>query len=154
MIWRYRFFIYLNDTQVFLLACTQCFFRIYLWLISHNKSSIMQKHIIDQLYDILQQRKSVSGEKSYVASLYEKGSPKIAEKILEEAQEVIDEALALDKNPNDLALQKNIRSEAADLLFHLMVMLAHHDVKPNDVFDILRDRFGISGHDEKASRRK
>lgn len=114
----------------------------------------MQKHILDQLYDILLQRKSSSGEKSYVASLYDGGSLKIAEKILEEAQEVIDEALALDKSSDDLTLQKNIRSEAADLLFHLMVMLAHHDVNPNDVFDILRERFGISGHDEKASRGK
>lgn len=112
----------------------------------------MSAHILDQLYDILQQRKSAEGEKSYVASLYEKGSPKIAEKILEEAQEFIDEAYAIDKDKNDAKAQKDIRSEAADLLFHMMVMLSHHDVPPADVFDILKSRFGTSGHDEKAAR--
>lgn len=113
----------------------------------------MTDHILEKLYTILQQRKNADGEESYVASLYKKGSPKIAEKILEEAQEVIDEALALDKAPNDAALRKNIRAEAADLLFHLMVMLSHHDVPPSDVFDILDGRFGTSGHDEKAARK-
>ena len=111
-------------------------------------------HILDKLYDILQQRKAADGDKSYVASLYAKGSPKIGEKILEEAQEIIDEALALDAAPQDETLQHNIRAEAADLLFHLMVMLTHHDVPPKDVFDILDKRFGTSGHDEKAGRKQ
>lgn len=114
----------------------------------------MAEHILDQLYDILQQRKDATSEKSYVASLYEKGSPKIAEKILEEAQEVIDEALALDNAPDNTDLQKNIRSEAADLLFHLMIMLAHHNVPPQEVYDVLAKRFGTSGHVEKARRGK
>ncbi len=109
-------------------------------------------HLINQLYAILQQRKDSSGEKSYVASLYAKGSPKIAEKILEEAQEVIDEALALDSAPEDTQLRENMRGEAADLLFHLLVMLSHHNIDPEDVFDVLRARFGTSGHVEKASR--
>ena len=112
----------------------------------------MNTNILDKLYDTLQQRKNAVGEQSYVASLYEKGTPKIAEKILEEAQEIIDEALALEQNKNDEDLQKNIRNEAADLLFHLMVMLSYHDVPPQDVFSILDARFGTSGHDEKASR--
>ena len=114
----------------------------------------MTNHILDQLYEVLQERKSSTAENSYVSSLYAGNSPKIAEKILEEAQELIDEGLALDKNPNDPTLQKNIRSEAADLLFHVIVMLSHHDVPPSDVFKILEERFGISGHDEKASRTK
>ena len=114
----------------------------------------MSEHILDQLYKILQSRKNAGGDKSYVASLYEGGSPKIAEKVLEEAQEFIDEAYGLDKNPNDEGLQKNIRSEGADLLFHVLVMLAHHDIAPSDIFEILEQRFGISGHDEKASRNK
>lgn len=114
----------------------------------------MAGQILEQLYTILQERKSASVKESYVASLYAGKSPKIAEKILEEAQEVIDEALALDKNPDNLDLQKNIRAEAADLLFHLMVMLAHHNVVPSDVLEILKNRFGISGHEEKAARNK
>lgn len=112
----------------------------------------MSEHILEQLYRVLQSRKDAVGEKSYVASLYEKGSSKIAEKILEEAQELIDEAYLLDQDASDKAVQKNIRSEAADLLFHMMVMLSHHDVPVSDVFDILAERFGISGHYEKASR--
>ncbi len=111
-----------------------------------------QQHILDQLYDILQQRKNAEGEKSYVASLYEKGSPKIAEKILEEAQEFIDEAFHIHNDRDNEDVQQNLRSEAADLLFHIMVMLSHHDVPPSDVFDILQERFGISGHDEKTNR--
>ncbi|MGH1404235.1 MAG: phosphoribosyl-ATP diphosphatase [Alphaproteobacteria bacterium] len=113
-----------------------------------------QEHILNKLYDILQARKNTDGETSYVASLYEKGSPKIAEKILEEAQEFIDEAFHIHHDRADENTQKNIRSEAADLLFHIMVMLSHHDVPPGDVFEILEGRFGTSGHDEKASRRK
>ena len=112
----------------------------------------MTNHIIDELYKVLQERKNESAEKSYVSSLYAGNSPKIAKKILEEAQELIDEALALDKTPNDPLLQKNIRAEAADLLFHVMVMLSHHDVPPSDVFKILEERFGTSGHEEKANR--
>lgn len=112
----------------------------------------MTDHILERLYTILQNRKSASNEKSYVAGLYAGGTEKIAGKILEEAQEIIEEALALDKTPDSSDLQKNIRNEAADLLFHLLVMLAHHNVPPSDVFDILEKRFGTSGHDEKASR--
>lgn len=114
----------------------------------------MNNHILEQLYDVLQERKSAQGEKSYVASLYEKGTDKIAEKILEEAEELIVEARLIDQNGKTAELDKNIRSEAADLLFHVMVMLSHHDVPVSDVFDILERRFGTSGHDEKAARSK
>lgn len=113
----------------------------------------MREHILDKLYTVLQARKSASGEKSYVSSLYEKGTDKIAEKILEEAGEMIVEARLLDDSPQDNALQRNIRAETADLLFHMMVMLAHHDVPIDDVFKILEQRFGTSGHDEKAARK-
>lgn len=111
-------------------------------------------HILDRLYDILLSRKNAGGEKSYVASLYEKGTEKIALKILEEAEEVIAEARLLDEIPDDAGIQKNIRSEAADLLFHLMILLAHHNVPLHDVFHVLEKRFGVSGHDEKATRKK
>ncbi len=112
------------------------------------------QHILDKLYDILLQRKNAAGEKSYVASLYDKGTDKIAEKILEEANELIVEARLLDQDAGDDNVQKNIRSETADLLFHMMVMLSHHDVPINDVFEVLERRFGVSGHDEKAARGK
>ncbi len=110
-------------------------------------------HILDKLYETLQSRKSASGDKSYVASLYEKGTPKIAEKILEEAREFIDEALLLDQDPTDRQTQKNIRAEAADLLIHTLVMLSHHNIPPEEIFAILQQRFGMSGHAEKAARK-
>ncbi len=114
----------------------------------------MSEHILDKLYNILQERKKTDGQQSYVASLYEKGSPKIAEKILEEAQEFIDEAFDIHHDRTNPETQKNIRNEAADLIFHIMVMLSHHDVAPQDIFEILENRFGVSGHDEKASRQQ
>ena len=114
----------------------------------------MKNHILEKLYETLQDRKNAEGEKSYVASLYEGGSPKIAEKILEEAQEFIDEAFHVHNNRNSEEVQENLRSEGADLLFHFMVMLSHHNVPPSDIFEILEERFGTSGHDEKAARVK
>ncbi len=111
-------------------------------------------NILNVLYKVLMTRKGVNGQSSYVASLYEGGSDKIAEKILEEAQEFIDEALLLDNCPNDEDVQQNMCEEAADLLFHALVMLAHHDIEPKDIFAVLERRFGISGHEEKASRKK
>ena len=112
----------------------------------------MNDHIIEKLYGILQERKNEEAEKSYVASLYEGGSPKIAEKILEEAQEFIDEAFHIHNARGSEEVQQNLREEASDLFFHIMVMLAHHDVPPSDIFEILEERFGTSGHEEKANR--
>ena len=45
-------------------------------------------------------------------------------------------------------------NESADLVFHWMVLLAHHDIDLDAVFKVLEDRFGIGGHEEKASRSK
>lgn len=112
----------------------------------------MAQHILQKLYDVLQARKEAEGDQSYVASLYEGGSPKIAEKILEEAQEFIDEAFLMHNMQDSAEVQHHIRSEGADLLFHIMVMLAHHNVNPDDIFEILEERFGTSGHEEKAGR--
>lgn len=112
----------------------------------------MQDSILTRLYATLLARKGAQPSSSYVASLYAKGTDKIAEKIREEAEELITEARALDDAPTDALLQKNIRAEAADLLFHMMVLLAHHNVPFEDVLAILERRFGTSGHAEKAER--
>ncbi len=112
----------------------------------------MSEHILGKLYDILQARKGADPEGSYVASLYDKGASKIAEKIREEAEETIVEGLRLEKSADDSAIRKALTCESADLVFHLLVLLSHHDVNPTEVFAELEQRFGISGHDEKASR--
>ncbi|MEI7839133.1 MAG: phosphoribosyl-ATP diphosphatase [Methylococcaceae bacterium] len=97
-----------------------------------------------KLAQVLEQRKEQSGEKSYVASLYEKGVNSILKKIGEEATEVIIAAKDGDK--------EQIIYETADLWFHCMVLLAQQGLHPNDVLDELHRRFGLSGLDEKSQR--
>lgn len=101
--------------------------------------------ILNQLYQTLQARKGGDASESYVASLYAKGTSKIAEKFGEEAIEVIIEAV---KGDNDA-----LKQESADALFHLMVLWADQDIAPDEVLSILQSRTGTSGHDEKASRK-
>jgi len=113
----------------------------------------MSEHILSKLYEVLQARKASDPESSYVASLYSKGSAKISEKIREEAEEAIVEGLRLEKSSSDVSIHKALVNESADLIFHLMVLLSHHDINPDEVYGVLEERFGISGHDEKASRR-
>lgn len=81
---------------------------------------------------------------SYVASLAAKGRGKIAQKLGEEATETIIAALTED----DAALT----GEAADLIFHLTVLLAERGIGWGDVAAELARRHGTSGHAEKASR--
>jgi len=100
--------------------------------------------ILEQLADVLEQRKAASPETSYVASLYA-DPDKMLEKIGEEATETI---LAAKNGGRDQMIH-----ETADLWFHTMVMLAHHGLKPEDVLSELARRFGVSGHEEKASRK-
>ena len=89
-------------------------------------------------------RKGADPKASYVASLFAKGRPKIARKLGEEAVEAIVAALAEDKAA--------LTGEAADIIFHLMVLLADADVPLADVLAELDRREGVSGHDEKAGR--
>ncbi len=103
----------------------------------------MSANILKELTTVLEARKGNSPETSYVASLYAKPD-KMLEKIGEEATETIIAAKNGDKD--------KIVYETADLWFHTMVMLAHHDLSPDDILNELARRFGISGHDEKASR--
>ncbi|MDX8404133.1 MAG: phosphoribosyl-ATP diphosphatase [Mariprofundaceae bacterium] len=102
-------------------------------------------NILKELAAILESRKSESADSSYVASLYAKPD-KMLEKIGEEAVETIIAA----KNDD----REQIIYETADLWFHCMVMLAQKGLSPDDVLAELGRRFGVSGHEEKASRNK
>ena len=104
--------------------------------------------ILQQLAATLEERKSADSEKSYVASLHEKGLNKILEKIGEEATEVV--LAAKDATAGDN--RKALVGEVADLWFHSMVMLSHLNIDVNEVLECLGDRFGVSGLEEKASR--
>ena len=103
--------------------------------------------ILDLLYQIVQERKQLGdGEKSYVKSLFDKGLDKILSKIGEEATEV---AIAGKGGDRD-----EVVYEAADLLFHLVVLLGYYDLPPEKIYAELRRRFGLSGIEEKANRNK
>jgi len=102
--------------------------------------------VLQQLAQILEQRKLESVDKSYVASLYAKGLDAILKKIGEEATETVIAAKDGDK--------KQIIYETADLWFHCMVLLANEGLGPNDVLQELQRRFGLSGLEEKAQRNK
>ena len=101
--------------------------------------------VLTQLSQILEQRKQADdGEKSYVASLHQKGLNKILEKVGEEATETIIASLCETK--------EDLVNESADLIFHLSVLWADKNVTPEDVMAELEKRMGISGLDEKAKR--
>ena len=104
----------------------------------------MSEQILQQLAEILEQRKTAEADSSYVASLYQKGLDAILKKIGEEATETVMAAKDGDK--------EKLVYEIADLWFHTMVLLAQENLKPDDVLQELARRFGVSGIDEKASR--
>lgn len=106
----------------------------------------MNRNILKELTAVLEARKGQDAESSYVAALYAKGLDKILEKVGEEAVEAIIAAKNGDKD--------QIVYETADLWFHTLVMLASHGLSADDVLAELARRFGIPGHDEKASRGK
>ncbi len=102
--------------------------------------------VLNQLAEVLEQRKQETPESSYVASLYAKGLDSILKKIGEEATETVIAA----KNAD----QEQIIYEMADLWFHCMVLLADQGLSPDDVLNELQRRFGLSGLEEKAQRTK
>ena len=89
-------------------------------------------------------RKTADPDSSWTAKLLAKGPEKCAEKFGEEAVEAIIEAVRGDR--------ARLTSEAADVIFHLLVMLAARDVTLADVETELARRAGTSGIAEKASR--
>ena len=100
---------------------------------------------LEELEQIVAIRAAASPEESWTAKLLAKGPEKAAEKFGEEAIEAIIEAVKND--PERLA------SEAADVLFHLLVMLKSRDVALADVMAVLEARTGRSGLAEKAARK-
>lgn len=99
---------------------------------------------LTRLEATIAQRRLASPETSYVARLHAKGIKKIAQKLGEEATEAVIAALAGD--------EAELVGEAADVLFHLMVLLAEKGVSLEQVLAELDRREGVSGLAEKASR--
>jgi phosphoribosyl-ATP pyrophosphohydrolase len=90
------------------------------------------------------ERMTASPETSYVAKLYSRGTSKIAQKVGEEATEVVIAAMT--------GVSEELVDESADLLFHLLVLLQAQGVSLEDVLSELDKREGLSGLDEKAQR--
>ena len=108
----------------------------------------MPHTVLQQLASTLENRKSESPDKSYVASLHHKGLNKILEKVGEEAVETIIAA----KDANQSGSKEDVIYETADLWFHTLVMLSHLDLGPEDILKELQKRFNLSGLEEKAQR--
>lgn len=102
--------------------------------------------ILDRLFEVIESRRGGDAEASYTARLLAGGTDKIAQKVGEESVEAVIEAVRGDRD--------KLTAESADLLYHLLVLWADQGIAPKDVWQVLADRFGLSGVVEKASRQK
>jgi phosphoribosyl-ATP pyrophosphohydrolase len=101
--------------------------------------------VLARLFAVIEQRRdSGDPETSYVARRLAQGTPKIAQKLGEEAVETVIAALGGER--------REVVNESADLIFHLMMVWADAGVSPEEVLAELERRFGTSGLDEKAAR--
>ena len=101
--------------------------------------------VLDRLYEIIRSRRGSDPERSHTARLFEKGAPKIAQKLGEEAVETVIAGLG--------GKREELAAESADLIFHLLVLWAARDLAPEEVWRELERRRATSGVEEKASRK-
>jgi phosphoribosyl-ATP pyrophosphohydrolase len=99
---------------------------------------------LHKLESVIRSRRGAAPDTSYVARLASKGRAKIAQKVGEEATETVIAALSGD--------QEALTNEAADLIFHLLVLLDDGGVALDEVLAELERREGVSGLEEKAAR--
>ena len=104
--------------------------------------------VLEQLSQVLANRRDAAPASSYVASLHQAGLNRILEKVGEEATEVIIAA----KQAETDGETEDLVNEIADLWFHTMVLLSHLKTDHYAVLQVLDSRFGTSGHDEKRAR--
>ena len=100
---------------------------------------------LKRLEKTIASRRAASPDESYVARLNAKGLPKIAQKLGEEATEAVIAALS--------GSEEELVGESADLMFHLLVLLDARGVAFDHVLAELDRREGLSGLEEKASRK-
>ena len=102
--------------------------------------------VLNRLQTLIQTRKNSSAEESYTSGLFQKGQDHILKKLGEESYEVV-----MASKDND---REHIIRELADLWFHSLVVMAYHNVSIGDVALELERREGVSGLEEKASRKE
>jgi phosphoribosyl-ATP pyrophosphohydrolase len=105
----------------------------------------MSSDILQRLTETLEARKGADPQSSYVAGLYAKGLDAILKKVGEEATETV---MAAKDGQNE-----KIIYEVADLWFHCLILLASRGLSAQDVLNELARREGMSGIEEKASRK-
>ena len=107
--------------------------------------------VLEELVATIESRKAADPSSSYVASLlHDQAGNQLLKKIGEEATETV----IAGKEALLGGTSAPVVHEVADLWFHTLVLLAKLELSPNDVFAELERRFGRSGHEEKASRKK
>lgn len=104
----------------------------------------MTKTTLEQLSEIIKERRNSTAEKSYTKTLIEAGTGKCAKKMGEEAVEAVIAAVSEDDDA--------FKEETADLLYHLLVLLEQKNIAMHEIEAILASRMGLSGHVEKAQR--
>ena len=87
---------------------------------------------LDDLYTVIASRKGGNPEESYTASLFDKGIAKIAQKVGEEAVETLIDGVS--------GAKERVISESADLLYHLLLLWAAREIKPDEVWAELDKR--------------
>jgi phosphoribosyl-ATP pyrophosphohydrolase len=108
-----------------------------------------QSSVFTRLMQVIESRKQSPGKQSYTRTLLDGGVDAIGAKLCEEAGEVVDAARLQGDQRHEAVVH-----EAADLVYHLFVMLAHCGVALTDVEGELQRRSGTSGLVEKANRTK
>ena len=98
-----------------------------------------------RVFEVIASRKGGDADESYTAKLFAGGTEKIAQKLGEEAIETVIAAVEGDR--------AGLTAESADMIYHLLVLLAEAGLTPDDVISELERREGTSGIEEKVSRK-
>lgn len=106
----------------------------------------MSRFTLHDLAAVIDARAEAGGEASYTRKLLDKGPQQCAKKMGEEAVETVIAAIGQDRD--------ELIAESADLLFHFLVLLKSRGVRLDEVEATLAKRTGMSGLEEKASRKK
>ena len=109
-----------------------CFFTAMDGMPDAFEAAEVGSGVLDELFAVIQDRKRQMPEDSYTAKLFHEGPARIAQKVIEEAGETALAAAQADK--------ENLPGEAADLIYHLLVLLSALDIKPHQVWEELRSR--------------
>jgi phosphoribosyl-ATP pyrophosphohydrolase len=113
---------------------------------SHETQNMSEENTLVRLAALIHSRRSDTSGKSYTSQLLTAGTERCAKKFGEEAVEAVIAAMASD--------EKAVKAEAADVLYHLLVLLESRGIAFDDVLKVLEGRMGTSGLDEKAARSK